>query len=104
MNIGTLSGRATGKTMPTGDQVSDAVGDLENPIHDAVTMAKIVSHLVETMLAKRQPYMGTEAFILSAADGDILTWAIYRAEMLAKEAQDGWETANEIAFELRRAS
>ena len=95
--------RATGKAMPTGEQVSDAIMDLETPICDAVIMAKIASRLAETLIRGRQTIHGQQSYVLSLEAGEVLSWAIYHAEERALAVKDGWSTANELAFKLRRA-
>ena len=95
---------ATAPDMPIGKRVASAVGDLETPINDAVTMVQIASHLIETMVTGRQMVMGNESFVLSVEEGDLISWAIYHAEDLAKAAKAEWAAANTLAFELRRAS
>ena len=95
--------RAAGEAVPIDHQVADAVGDLETPISDAVIMARIVSHLVESMMRSKTT-IGTSTFYMIMPDnGEILTWAAYHAEELAEKAQGKWDEANTMAFGLRRA-
>lgn len=87
---------------PVADRLRDAIGAFECPLHEAVSMAKIVTTLVETWVDRRETVMGQPSYVLTDEEGDLLTFAVYRAEMLVKAAQADWYSMHKLAGELRR--
>jgi hypothetical protein len=84
------------------NKLSDAVGDLESPLCDALNMARITSLLIEQV--RLETVDGRRQILLQEARAESLVWAIYQTETLFKAAHAAWDEVNDLAFDLRRAS
>ncbi len=101
MNVRTHS-TAGGNAPDAREQVTDAVGNLEGPLCDALNMARVTSLLIERV--SFEEVFGQRCLVISEQRAEALSWAIYNTERLFEEAHKAWDQANELTFDLRRAS
>ncbi|MBC6714711.1 hypothetical protein H9Q09_00735 [Aurantimonas sp. DM33-3] len=101
MNIHTDS--TTGGNAPDArDQVTDAVGNLEGPLYDALNMVRIVRMLMEQ--GRYEEVLGQRCLVIGQNRAEALMWAVYQTETMFEAVHASWDEANEMTFDLRRAS
>ena len=96
--------RATGEAMPQKRKLSDPIDQLGSSLHDALTMARISSFLVEHIVDSPMEIGDGMFHLVIPQHGDMLIWAAYRAESLLESVREELEALETAQRDLRRAS